>query len=75
MVGTKTAISFPPHLAKIVTYTAFGALAGKLPLFGGLGFRFEAELADLRVSQARREVTAMRARQRTYLQSPSRRSR
>jgi uncharacterized membrane protein YfcA len=40
MVGTKTAISLPMHLAKIGTYTAFGALTGKLLLFGiaaGLG--------------------------------------
>lgn len=40
MVGTKTAISFPMHLAKIGTYTVFGALTGQLLLFGiaaGLG--------------------------------------
>jgi uncharacterized membrane protein YfcA len=40
MVGTKTAISFPMHLVKIGTYTAFGALTGQLLLFGiaaGLG--------------------------------------
>ncbi|RVK31677.1 sulfite exporter TauE/SafE family protein [Sinorhizobium meliloti] len=40
MVGTKTAISLPMHLAKLGTYTALGALTGKLLLFGiaaGLG--------------------------------------
>jgi len=40
MVGTKTAISFPMHFAKIGAYTVFGALTGKLLLFGiaaGLG--------------------------------------
>ncbi|MCF8708752.1 sulfite exporter TauE/SafE family protein [Rhizorhapis sp. SPR117] len=34
MVGTKTAVSLPMHLAKIGTYTALGALTGKLLLFG-----------------------------------------
>ncbi|MDW9628580.1 TSUP family transporter [Sinorhizobium meliloti] len=40
MVGTKTTISLPMHLAKLGTYTALGALTGKLLLFGiaaGLG--------------------------------------
>lgn len=40
MVGTKTAISLPMHLAKLGTFTALGALTGKLLLFGiaaGLG--------------------------------------
>jgi uncharacterized membrane protein YfcA len=34
MVGTKTAVSLPMHLAKIGTYTASGALTGKLLMFG-----------------------------------------
>lgn len=40
MVGTKTAVSLPMHLMQVGTYTAFGAMTGRLFLFGiaaGLG--------------------------------------
>jgi uncharacterized protein len=40
MVGTKTAVSLPMHLVQVGTYTAFGAMTGRLLLFGvaaGLG--------------------------------------
>ena len=34
MVGTKTAVSVPMHLAKMSTYAALGAMSGELWLFG-----------------------------------------
>ena len=34
MVGTKTAVSLPMHLVQVGTYTAFGAMNGRLFLFG-----------------------------------------
>jgi uncharacterized membrane protein YfcA len=40
MVGTKTVVSLPMHLVQVGTYTAFGAMTGRLFLFGiaaGLG--------------------------------------
>lgn len=40
MVGTKTAVSLPMHAAKILAYGAFGAMSGRLVMFGiaaGLG--------------------------------------